>query len=106
MNQWPQIDSHLTAKLYIDNCLDGKYLLRFDPDENLNWDEQDSIISNSKLTSPKTIIEIPTKSFIDSLHEENEQSRRVSGIDFYDELNDFVKKTIKIMMLMIKNSRI
>ena len=32
-------------------------------------DEQDSILLNSTLTSPKTIIELPTKSYVDSIHE-------------------------------------
>ena len=62
VNQLPQTDSHLTAKLYVDNALsDGvneTSLLRLDPDEKL---KQDSIILNSTLTSPKTIIEVPTK---------------------------------------------
>ena len=66
-------------------------MLRLDPDEKLDLNNQDSIILNSTLTSPKTIIEIPTKSYIDSLHEENERSRRDLGIDFYDESNDLVK---------------
>ena len=38
-----------------------------------------------------TIIEIPTKAYIDSLHEENERSRRDLGIDFYNESTDLVK---------------
>ena len=91
VNQLPQIDSHLTAKLYADNAIDESSLLRLDPDEKLDLDNQDSIILNSALTSPKTIIEIPTKAYIDSLHEENERSRRDLGIDFYDESNDLVK---------------
>ena len=72
MNQWPQIDSHLTPKLYVDNAIDESSLIRLDPNEKLDLDDQDSIILNSSLTSPKTIIKIPTKAFIDSLHEENE----------------------------------
>ena len=91
VNQLPQIDSHLTAKLYVDNAIDQSSLLRLDPDETLDLDNQDSIVLNSTLTEPKTIIEIPTKAYIDSLHEENERSRRNLGIDFYDESNDLVK---------------
>ena len=37
------------------------------------------------------MIELPTKSYIDSLHEENERNRRDLGIDFFDESNDLVK---------------
>ena len=66
-------------------------MLRLDPDEKLNLDKQDSIIPNSTLTSPKMIIEIPTKAYIDGLHEKNERSRRDSGIDFYDESNTLVR---------------
>ena len=87
VNQLPQIDSHLTAKLYVDNSIDESSLLRLDPDEKLNLNEQDSIILNSTLTEPKTVIVIPTKSYIDSLHEENERNRR----DFYDESNTLLK---------------
>ena len=86
VNQLPQIDSHLTAKLYVDNSIDESSLLRLDPDEKLKLDEQDSIVLNSTLTSPKTIIQIPTKPYIDSLHEENERSRRDLA-----ESNDLVK---------------
>ena len=91
VNQLPQIDSFLTAKLYVDNSIDESSLLRLDPNETLDLDNQDSIILNSTLTSPKTTIEIPTKAYIDSLHEENERSRRDLGIDFYDESSDLVK---------------
>ena len=62
VNQLPQIDFHLTAKLYVDNAIsDGvneQSLLRLDPDEKLT---QDYINPNSTLTSSKTIIELPTK---------------------------------------------
>ena len=50
-----------------------------------------SRVLNFTLTSPKTIIEIPTKAYIDGLHRENERSRRDLGIDFYDESSDSVK---------------
>ena len=66
-------------------------LSRLDPDEKLKLDEQDSKILNSTLTSPKTIIEIPTKTNIDSLHDGNERNRRDLGLSFYDEEVDLVK---------------
>ena len=91
VNQMPQIDSHLTAKIYVDNAINQSSLLRLDPDETLDLDNQDSITLNSTLTEPKTIIEIPTKAYIDSLHEENERSRIDLGRDFYDESSDLVK---------------
>ena len=95
VNQLPQIDSHLTAKLYVDNTIsnsvDESSLLRLDPNEKLDLDNQKSITLNSNLTDPMTIIELPTKAYIDSLHEENERSRRDLGIDFYNESNDLVE---------------
>ena len=80
VNQWPQIDSHLTAKLYVDNSIDEPSLLRLDPEEILDLNEQDSIILNSTLTSPKTIIELPTKSHFDSLHESRRNRRDLSSV--------------------------
>ena len=78
-------------KNYIDNTINESSLLRLDPNETLDLENQDSITLNSSFTSPKTIIELPTKAYIDSLHEENERSRRDLGIDFYNESSDLVK---------------
>ena len=63
-------------------------LLRLDLNENLKLDEQDSINLNSTLTSPKTIIEIPTKSFVDSVHESSRNRRDLSSV-FNDQDNQF-----------------
>ena len=43
VSQLPQIDSHLTAKPYVDNAIDEPSLLRLDPNEKLKLDEQRSI---------------------------------------------------------------
>ena len=75
----------------ISNSLDEPSLLRLDPDEKWKLDEQDSIIDNSTLTSPKTVIEIPTKAHIDSLHDENERNRRDLEISFYDKSSELVE---------------
>ena len=66
-------------------------MLRLHRDEKLKLDEQDSILLNSTLTSPRTIIELPTKTYVDSLHEGNERSRRDLGLDFYDESSTLVR---------------
>ena len=66
-------------------------MLRLHRDEKLNLDEQDSIFLDSILIPPNTIIEIPTKSYVDSLHGENERSRRDLGLDFYDESGTLVR---------------
>ena len=91
VNQLPQIDGHLTAKLYVDNSIDEASLLRLDPNEILDLKNQDSILLNSTLNNLKTIIELPTKAYIDGLHDENERSRRDLGIDFYDESDNLVR---------------
>ena len=67
------VREHLTPKFYVDDAFYRRVhkssLLRLDAKEKLNLDEQDSINLNCTLTSPKTIIEIATKSYVDSLHE-------------------------------------
>ena len=83
VNQLPQIDSHLTAKLYVDNAIsDGvneQSLLRLDPDEKLT---QDSIILNSTLTSLKTIIELPTKIYVDNKFNDPSIIKNTDHVDF------------------------
>ena len=91
VNKWPRDAEHLTPKIYVDNAISESSLLRLHRDEKLNLDEQDSILLDSILTPPNTIIEIPTKSYVDSLHDGNERSRRDLGLDFYDESNTLVR---------------
>ena len=80
----PAVGEHLTAKYYVDDALfysvDELSLLRLVPNEKLKLDEQNSIILNSTLTSPKTIIELPIKSYVDSLHEINRNRRDLSSV--------------------------
>ena len=66
-------------------------MLRLDPDEKSKLKEQGSILPISTLTTPETILEIHNKAYVDSLHDENEQSRRDLRFDFYDESNELVK---------------
>ena len=91
VNQLPQIDSHLTAKLYVDNAIsDGineQSLLRLDPDEKLT---QDSIILNSTSTSPKTIIELPTKNYVDNKFNDSSIIKNTDHVDFNDKILDNV----------------
>ena len=65
-------------------------MLRLDPDQKLKLDEQDSIILNSALTSPKTIIELPTKLYVESLHESSRNRRDLSSV-FNDQDIEFDK---------------
>ena len=62
-------------------------MLRLDPEEKLKVDEQDSKVFISTLTSLKLIIEIPTKSYVDSLHEINRNRHDVSSV-FNDQDNE------------------
>ena len=55
-------------------------MLGLDPIEKLKLDEQDSIILKSTLTSPKTIIELPTKSYANNLHENVRNRRDLSSV--------------------------
>ena len=85
VNQLPQIDSHLTAKLYVDNTIsdsvDESSLLRLDPDEKL---ERGHILLNSTLTSPKTILEIPTKNYVDKNFNDSSIIKNTDHVDFND----------------------
>ena len=92
VNSMPAVREHLTPKHYVDlvffNNVYESTLLRLNPDEKLKLDEQDFIVLNSVLTSPKTIIELPTKSYVDSLLEIN-KNRRDSWSVYNDQDNDF-----------------
>ena len=88
----PAVREHLIPKFYVDQSishwLNELSLLRLDPDEKLNLDEQDSIILNSALTSSKRIIEFSTKSYVDSVHESSRNRRDLSSV-FNDQDNEF-----------------
>ena len=65
----PAVREHLTQKFYVENALDESSSLGVHLDEKINIDEQDSIILNSALTTPKTVIKLPTTLFFYSLSE-------------------------------------
>ena len=58
MTQPPQIETHVTNKIYVDNLIENATLLRLDPNEQLNIPNQDFITINSASTSPETIINL------------------------------------------------
>ena len=88
----PAVGEHFTTKYYVDNAIfysvNESSLLRLDPDEKLKPNEQDSIVPNSTLASPKTIIEISTKNYVDSLHVSSRNTRELSLV-FNDQDNEF-----------------
>ena len=85
MNQLPQIDSHLTAKLYVDNAIsdaiDEPSLLKFIPDEKLT---QSSKSPSSSLTSLRTVIELPAKNYVDNKFNDPSIIENTDHVDFSD----------------------
>ena len=92
VHSMPAVREHLAPKFYVDEAifywLDEISWLRLDPKEELNLDQQDSIFLNSSSTSPKTIIEIPTKNYVDGLYENSRNRRDLSSV-FNDRDNEF-----------------
>ena len=99
LNNMPAGGEHLTAKNYVDYVIYRRVhessLLRLDPNKKMKLDEQDSLVLQSTLTSPKTIIELPTKPYVDNSHETNRNRRDLSSV-FNDQDNevDNIKSTI------------
>ena len=91
VNQWPQIDSHLTPKLYVDNAVDETSLVRNVQDNDFNNINLTNIITITLNKQAEKDNEVITKAYVDQFHQENERSRRNLGIEFYDESNDLVK---------------
>ena len=91
VNQLPQIDSHLTANLYVDNSVDEITLVRNNKDNDFNNYNLTNIKSITLNTQPVDNIQVITKAFVDRFHQKNERSRRRVGLNFYDESNDLVK---------------
>ena len=89
--QLPQIDSHLTTKLYVDNSIDETSLVRNIKDNDFDTFNLNNIKSFTLNTEAVNDNHVITKSYVDKFHQENERSRRDLGIDFYDESNDLVK---------------
>ena len=87
----PQIDSHLAAKLYVDNAIDEPSLVRNNKDNdfgNYNLTNISSITLNTQAVNDNQLI---TKAYVDQFHQGNERSRRGLVIDFYIESDDIVK---------------
>ena len=85
VNQWPQIDSHLTPKLYVDNAIDEESLVRNNQDNDFNNNNLTNINSITLNTQAVNANQVTTKAYVDQFHQENEQSRRGLGLDFLNE---------------------
>ena len=82
VNQWPQIDSHLTPKLYVDNAVDESSLVRNIQDSDYNNNNLTNINSITLNTQAVNDNQVITKAYADQFHHEHERSRRDLGIDF------------------------
>ena len=87
----PQIDSHLTAQLFVDNAIEESSLVRNNQDKIFNNNNLTKVNSFTVNTQAVNDSEVITKAYVDQFHQENEQSRQDLGIDFYDESSDLVK---------------
>ena len=91
VNQWPQIDSHLTPRLYVENAVDESSLVRNNKDNdfgNYNLTNITSITLNTQAVNDNQVI---TKAYVDQFHNDNERNRRDVGLSFYNEEVDLVK---------------
>ena len=91
VNQWPQIDSHLTPKLYVDTEIDQSSLVRNNQNNDFNNNNLTNIISITLNKPAENDNEVITKAYVDQFHQENERSRRDVGLSFYNEEVDLVK---------------
>ena len=90
MNQWPQIDSHLKAKLYVDHAIDELSLVRNNQDNNFKNHKLTNINGVTLNKQAENDNEVVTKAYVDQFHQQNERSRRYLGIEVYDESSDLV----------------
>ena len=82
VNQLPQIDSHLTAKLYVDKAIDLSSLVRnnkADDFNNHNLTNRKKFTLNTQAVNDNQVI---TKTYVDQFHNDNERNRRDLGWDF------------------------
>ena len=91
VNQLPQIDSYLTAKLYVDNAIDQSSLVRINQDNDFNNFNLTNINIFTLNTPAVNDNQVITKAYVDQFHQENERSRRDVGLEFCTESGDLVK---------------
>ena len=91
VNQWPQIDSHLTPRLYVDNAADESSVVRNNQDNDFSINNLTNIISITLNTQAVNDNQVITKAYVDQFHQKNGRSRRDLGIDFYRESSVIVK---------------
>ena len=77
-------------------------MLRVDPNEKLKLDEQYSIFLNSTSTSPKAIVGIRTKAYVNCLSENDRMKRDMSTV-FSDQNNEFDNNKLTILVSITDN---
>ena len=87
----PQIDSHLTAKLYVDNSIDESSLVINNQDNDFNNNNLTNMNSITLITQAVNDNQVITEAYVDQFHNQNERTRRDLGLDFYDESSDLVQ---------------
>ena len=83
VNQWPQIDSHLTAKVFVDTEIDQLSLVRNNQDNDFNNNNSTNIKSITLNKQAENVNEVITKTYLDQFHRQIERSRQDLVIDFF-----------------------
>ena len=91
VNQLLQIDSHLTAKQYVDNVIEESSMVRTNQDNDFNTHNLTNITSITLNTEAVIDNRVITKAYVDQFHNDNERSRRDLGFGVFDESTDLVK---------------
>ena len=91
VKQWIQMDSHLTAKFYVDNAIDEPSLVRRNHDKDFNKNNLTNINSITLNTQAVNDSHVITKANVDQFHIDKERNIGDCGLDFYNESNDLVK---------------
>ena len=91
VNQLPQIDSHLTAKLFVDIAIDESSVNRNNQDNDFNNYNLTNTNSNTLTKPAEKDNDVITKAYVDQFHQKKERSRQDLGIGFYVESSDLVK---------------
>ena len=89
--QWPQTDSHLTAKLYVVVSIDEASLVRINKDNDFNYFNVTNMNIITLNTQAVTDNQVITKAYVDQFRQEFERSRQDLRIDFYNESSDLLK---------------
>ena len=91
VNELPQITSHITAKLYVDNSRDEPSLVRNNQDNDFNIRNLTNINSITLDTQAVNDNQVITKAYVDQFHSDNERTGRDLGLELYEESTDLVK---------------